>query len=197
MASTDDVTERRFKQILAAALDEARPNRYAVSEATEEEEDSAPEHEDMDWIDRVADEHADILPAESVKRIHARTIARNIESQNLRRGNRVIRELYESDQLPLGWLETMNYPVTVIRRSINKGGRPVLFRERVRVGVLRAIDFRNMEAEERRAASKDFATRNRTADAELGIADEMESSGLLFFNEWLELKDSKGKAAEG
>lgn len=198
MADEHDMTERRFREMIARALDEERPDRYVVSDSTEDRDDlqiPSEETPDVDWINEVADRFADQIPDSVARKLHARTIAKRVESTNLRRGNRKIRELYESDQLELGWLETANYPVAVVHR-ITQEGEPTRKRiERVRVAAMTSNDLRIFAQEERRNAARDFATRNETCDAAESIAEEMDRRGHETVRDWGDDRSSGGEVA--
>lgn len=135
-------------------LGERRPDRY--------EPDGGDE-----WLDLIADEIQYLIPESEARAIVARQAVRRRETDKLRAANRLLREIYDSKQLPVDWLDTMSLPMGVAK-------------ERVALRAARPGDFRNFANEERRRAAADFASRNRTCEAAEWIADCMEVGGVKF-----------------
>lgn len=133
-------------------LAERRPDRYQPGV-------------DDEWLHPVFDEIAAILPEPEVRALAAEQLVRRAEGQKTKQTNALLREIAESGQLPLGWLELQNLPM-------------VVGKERVALRAATAKDFRDFAADERRRAATDFTTRNAACDAALWIADQMDATGI-------------------
>lgn len=120
-----------------------------------------------DWLDRIADEIESMIPEAEARAIAARQMVRFREGQKTKAANRVLREVFQSQQPPLDWLDTLNLPIAVGK-------------ERVALRAATSVDFRNFANDERRRAASDFAARNDTCEAAEWLADVMDAEGVTF-----------------
>lgn len=138
-------------------LAERRPDRY--------EPDGGDE-----WLDGIADEVAPLIPASRAQVLAAGQAVRQRETQKLRHANRLLREIYETRQLPLGWMDCLTFPISVGK-------------ERVALRACTAKDLQGFASDERRDAAKEFTTRNLTCEAAEWIADQLIAAGAKYARE--------------
>ena len=152
---TEQYSSETINGTIDRLLADRRPDRY--------------EHGLSDgWLDDLADsEIAPILPEAQVRRFHARTLVRNREGSKTQRTNRLLRDIYESGQLPLDWLDTLDWPLAVGK-------------ERVALRAAGPDDFEQHAIEERRAAARDFSARNAAAEGSEWMAQQMRANGWQF-----------------
>jgi hypothetical protein len=166
-------------------MDEERPSRYVVSDSGGDGEFESPECDDgVEWMDRVAERVHGLIPDGEAKRRFARREVGMIETANLRRGNKYLRDLGANSQLDLGLLGCMSYPVSVCHRIVKEGERSQTRVVRVRIESLTSSDLRVFAESERRRAAKDFAVRNETCEAAERLADEVDECGARTVREW-------------
>lgn len=132
-------------------LAEHRPDRYAKDGGD-------------GWLDDVADLVAGLIPEAEARVIHARSLVRAREAQKLKTANRVLRDVFDSRQLPLDWLDLLSLPIAVGK-------------ERVALRACTPEDFRQFAVEERRRAAGDFTARNHTCEAAEWMAEQMLAEG--------------------
>lgn len=132
-------------------LTERRPDRYEVEGGDE-------------WLDTIADEVGPSISVAEARFIAARSQVRRREGEKLKATNRLLREIHESGEVPLDWLDTAHLPVAVGK-------------ERVALRAMRAEDFRTFAGDERRRAANDFTTRNESCAAAEWLADRMDATG--------------------
>ena len=182
----DEMSLRRFRQRAAELLDEFRPDRYVVSDTTEDLDDEEQEnHEDTRWLDDLATALAPQLPDQQIKKLYARQVLGRMEADALRRGNKHLRAFFLEQQPQLGWLEQLNYPIQVVQRISRPGERVRVRRERVRLGAMTSHDLRAFAIEERRNAGRDFATRNETCEAAEYFADRLDQTASTTIDHWV------------
>lgn len=192
--SNEDFLMRRLRKEIAGKIDRRRPDRYYVSDSTEPEDYEDPDLQEIPddgWLDEIGDEHANRIPVTEAQKRQARTIVRSIEESNLRRGNAAMRRLWEDrGQLELGPLDGLNYPLSIERRKVVSGERPRVRQERVRVGAMTPGDLELWASQQRRAASREYATREQTFTAAENIAEEMRMNANATVDAWAD--DNRG-----
>lgn len=130
-------------------LAERRPDRYE------------PEGGD-EWLDSITAEIAvEIDPDEAVWEL-ARREVKTREGEKTKSANRLLREIGETKQLPLDWLDQLHLPIAVGK-------------ERVALRAATPADLRLFANEERRRAASDFTARNATCEGAEWLADHLES----------------------
>lgn len=142
---------------LTALVDELladrRPDRYDDGSA--------------EWLDDIAAEVAPLIPEDDARYRAASMIVRRREGEKTKSANKLLREIYDSKQFPLGWLDYCSLPIAVGK-------------ERVALRAVTSADLRQFANDERRTAANDFSTRNATCEAAEWIADVMDSNGYRF-----------------
>lgn len=196
MAEQDDLARARWQQFTreaAAVMDEERPDRYVVQDTTEDAlEDVEADSEGVEWMDRAAERVADLVPESQLRRTRiARQKIGRIETANLRRGNKHLRDLAETGQLSLECIPELSYPISVTHRVVEQGKRPRVRVERVRLGAAMSTDLRLFAQHELRQAAEDFATRQRTCEAAVWLADELDSKGLKTLDDWQDARSEQ------
>jgi hypothetical protein len=124
----DEYTTAETAELLA----NVRPDRYTAG--------------DISWADEVIDLVADSIDAQEAKQRTAEQIVRGVEQAATRRANTVMRAAALHGALPLDWMDSASWPMSV-------GGHRVCLR------ALTADDLRQFAADEGTAASKDYAAR--------------------------------------
>lgn len=151
---TDDIYNH-VDQLLA----DLRPDRY--------EPDGGDE-----WLDEVAALIANDIPQAEARARAARQIVRQREGVKTQAANRILRDVYRSGQLVLGWLDALDLPIAVAK-------------ERVALRAVTPSDLDRFAVDERRDAAREFATRNETCEAGEWIAERMRADGVEFLRDFL------------
>lgn len=138
-------------------LNERRPDRYTPGV-------------DDEWLDIVAQEVAELIPERDARAIAARLRVGRREGDKTRQTNKLLREIHQSGELPLDWMETMNLPLAAGK-------------ERVALRACSPEDFEEFAIVERKNAGRDFAQRNATCEAAEWIAEHMRGNGWDFGHE--------------
>ena len=131
-------------------LDQVRPDRYETS--------------DRGWQSSVVDFVADNMSASDAKTIAAVKIVGTAESVATRRTNKMLREIAEGGEKPLGWLDAMRWPLAT---DDNR---------RVALGAATSADLELFANRERRAAANEFASRNLACEGALKLAEDLKKS---------------------
>lgn len=147
----NELTDRNA--VIDLRLNECRPDRY--DEGSDQ------------WLDDIAAEVADMIPDDDARFQYARTLVRRREGEKTKNANKLLRQIFDDKQFPLGWLDMANLPIAVGK-------------ERVALRAVTSADLRQFANDERRAAANDFSTRNATCEAAEWIADLMDSNGYRF-----------------
>lgn len=129
-------------------LAERRPDRYE------------PEGGD-EWLDSIIGEVAAEITVDEARWLLARHEVKTREGEKTKSANRLLREIGETHQLPLDWLESLHLPIAVGK-------------ERVALRAASPRDLRDFAAEERRRAASDFTARNATCEGAEWLADFIE-----------------------
>lgn len=146
-----------FYQHVDALLAQQRPDRYEPTEA--------------DWLDGVAEQVKHLIPASKAVFLAARDMVARREQSKMQQTNKLLRQIYESGQFPLDWLETVHLPLAVSKK------------ERVALRACTPEDFEEFANRERRSALKESAARHETCEAANWIADQMRGNGWTFGRE--------------
>lgn len=138
-------------------LEERRPDRYewGVSD---------------NWLDDIAREISTGIPVKEAQAQHALSLVKRREKVKTIRTNKLIREIYQSRQFPLDWLDALSLPLAVGK-------------ERVALRACTAEDFTQFAIDERRAASQEHVSRSLTCDAAEWLATEMVKQNVTFGKE--------------
>jgi hypothetical protein len=143
---------------LTAAIDkllsERRPDRYEAEASSE-------------WLDDIAAEVAWLIPEDDARYKAARFVVGRREGEKTKSANKLLREIHDTKQWPLGWLDMLNLPIAVGK-------------ERVALRAVTSADLRQFANDERRAAASDFSVRNATCEAAEWMADIMDANGYRF-----------------
>lgn len=197
MTINPDLT--RLRKEIDRILAEKRPDRYVVRDSgimTEADslipdvdglfdEDTEPEDSsETAWLDDVAEEVANLVPDEEIRKLYARKIVGEREGNATRRANRLLRKIGRTGQLVLGWWGQENDPVSVKNRIVVPGKQVRIKEERVALRAMLSADFRRFAAEERRRAAGDFAARNDTCTGAEWLAERLEQTGAVNFHAW-------------
>jgi hypothetical protein len=147
-------------------LDKVRPDRYDPA--------------DHAWHDTVNKVIAAELTDEDARAIAARRLVRQVEGDSTKATNRLLREIHDTGQLPIGWLDAAAWPLAVSDH------------ERVALRAASVDDLEAFAARERRAAANDFATRNDSCEGALSLAALMSSKGCKVVSD---LDDNESEAS--
>lgn len=202
MGKQDELSDIRwdhFVRDLAARMDEDRPDRYFVKGPPEDADDARESdelHEGIEWLDRVCEEFKDRVPPAEAQLRSVKQVAGRLESGNLRRGNKHLRNLGEASQIPLA-LASLDYHVSVRHRIIKKGERPRDNPERVRIGALTSSDLRVFADAERRQAGDEHAVRIETCKVADMLADEVDAYSVTTLDEWRARKVEEAESSGG
>lgn len=143
------------KDALTKEIDRARPDRYLDN--------------DRDWLHDVADRMAlTQIELRTIAREYMRRLAREIEGQATKGGNRLMRHFHETRQLPLDWQMYANLPIAFKNKQIVDGQEVTVY-ERVKLA---------------KATARDYKARGNAVSGALQIALEMKTSGSLTFGAW-------------
>ena len=135
-------------------LAERRPDRYQLGV-------------DDDWMEDVAAQISRRIPEHELRRLAADRMVKQRETVKTKQANKLLRDVFESPEPPLGWLEQQALPI-------------VAGKERVALRAATAEDLELFAANERRDAAAEFATRNRSCEAAEWMAQEMRRQGVTF-----------------
>lgn len=131
-------------------LAERRPNRYQTG--VEE-----------DWLDQIGSEIAVLIPDSEVRAMLAGDLVRQRERVKVRQGNAWVREVAESGQFPLGYVEPLPISVEKFRVSLPDAT---------------ALDFEQWAETELRRIKQDTETRYKTVDAIDWLREKMIAAGV-------------------
>ncbi|MDD7587230.1 MAG: hypothetical protein SPK00_07870 [Corynebacterium glucuronolyticum] len=158
------------KDALTKEIDRARPDRYLDN--------------DRDWLHDVADRMAlTQIELRTIAREYMRRLAREIEGQATKGGNRLMRHFHETRQLPLDWQMYANLPIAFKNKQIVDGQEVTVY-ERVKLAKATARDFELWAECEEQARQRDYKARGNAVSGALQIALEMKTSGSLTFGAW-------------
>lgn len=149
---TDDING-----LIDQLLEERRPDRYEWGISDE-------------WLEDIAKEISTGIPVKEAQTQHAMALVKRREKVKTTRTNKLLREVYESRQLPIDWMDAISLPLAVGK-------------ERVALRACTAEDFQQFAIDERRDASREFAARHETCDAAEWMANEMIRQGVTFGKE--------------
>lgn len=133
-------------------LAERRPDRYGPN--------------DMSWLDEIGEEINGGMTELEARQIATRTLVRQRETQKIRQGNRVLREMFKAhndgqDELDeLEWMTSIQLPI-------------VVGDQRVALRAVTADDLEDFANEEERRANVDHGVRLSTCEAARWFAAEM------------------------
>ena len=192
MAINPDLTSLRKE--ISRLLAEKRPDRYIVRDTVTDPADDddlasldvEETEEETSWLDEIADEVADLVPDEEVRKLYARKVVGQEEGRATRRANGLLRKIKQTGQLVLTWFDIKDDPVAVVTRTVEPGKRDRIKEERVALRAMTPTDFRDFATEERRRAAGDFAARNATCEGAELVADWMTRGGFKRFEAWAE-----------
>jgi hypothetical protein len=145
---------KEFYILVDELLAEQRPDRYEPTEA--------------EWIDGVTDQVKHLIPASKAVYLAARAMVARREQTKMQQTNKLLRQIHESGQIPLDWLDTSHLPLAVSKK------------ERVALRACTPQDFEDFANRERRSAMKESAARHETCEAANWIADQMRGNGWGF-----------------
>lgn len=155
-------------QQITLALDTYRPDRYR----------------DMEWVaDAVREITIDVEDQQQVIREYIERKARQHEGQNTKLGNRLFREFYTTNQLPIGWEQIKHLPISLANEQI-VDGEVKKVNERVKLQAASAKDIELWASGERRAADRDHEKRLEAVRGAEKIAALMREAGVLRFSDW-------------
>lgn len=188
MAINPDLT--RLRKEIDRLLAEKRPDRYTVRDSVTDDEETdsldVEVDEGTDWLDKIADEVADLVPDDEVRKLYARKMVGQQEGKATGRANRLLRRIHRTGQLVLGWFDVKDDPVAVITKTYQPGKRPKVLEERVALRAMTPRDFRDFAEVERKRAADDFSARNETCNGAVWVADQMSAAGATRFETWAE-----------
>lgn len=192
MAINPDLT--RLRKEISRLLAEKRPDRYTVRDTVTDPDDDddlanldvEETEEETSWLDEIADEVADLVPEEEVRKLYARKVVGQEEGRATRRANGLLRKIKQTGQLVLTWFDVKDDPVAVVTRIVEPGKRDRIREERVALRAMTPRDLRDFATEERRRAAGDFAARNATCEGAEMVADWMTRGGFSRFESWAE-----------
>lgn len=155
-------------QQITQALDTSRPDRYR----------------NMEWVaDAVRNITINEEDQQEVIREYIERRARQHEGQNTKLGNRLFREFYTTNQLPIGWEQIKHLPISLTNEQLVDGEVKTV-NERVKLQAASAKDIDLWALGERRAADRDHAKRLEAVRGAEMIAASMRDAGALRFADW-------------
>ena len=160
-----EVPEKALTHQIDTWLAEERPERYGA--------------DDKDWMDPVIDKAAVEITqytsvTEAVRELARRRVHQR-EGQATRRTNRVLRDIGQTGQLPLGWGEGgqwKEFLFDILRLPIS------VARERIRFGAATGEDWMAWELESARESDKRSAAEAASRDGARLLRDLMSAQGV-------------------
>lgn len=131
---------------------EQRPDRYEPAAGS------------ADWMVAVGDQVAYLILPREAQRQLALDLVKKREIVKLRQSNRLLRDIYRTGQLPLGWFDLLPSPIAVGL-------------ERVTLRVITTPDLEKFATEERRRAAREFAARNDAVEGAELLCKWMTAAG--------------------
>ena len=122
--------------------------------------------EDKEWLHQIAAEVESLMPEREARREYALSRVLAWEARQVRKGNRLLREVGKTRQWPLDWLELIRTPI-------------VVGKEHVALGAANRGDLQTFEMEQRRRAASSFAAQNETCNAALWFADLLPNDSAI------------------
>lgn len=145
--------EPTAREMIPALLDRYRPDRYDPA--------------DKAWQDPVIEQVAFDISAAEARQMAATKLVSVAEATATRRTNALLREIAKTGEWPFEWFESMAWPLAVDDS------------ERVAVRAAHPEDFRRFAGRERRAAARDFTSRNDACEGAEFVADFMFDHGYV------------------
>lgn len=133
-------------------LAERRPDRYE------------PEGGDG-WLDSITAEVAAEISIDEARWLLAHHEVKVREGEKTKSANRLLREIGDTKQFPLDWLDSLHLPIAVGK-------------ERIALRAASPKDLRDFARDERRRAASDFTARNATCEGAEWLADQIESGSV-------------------
>lgn len=177
--------KRDLNRKIDRLLREQRPDRYVIRDTVNDDEYlTDDEVEGTEWLDAVAEEVEGDVPSEEIRRRYARSLVGQREGMATQKANGLLRKVKQDGQLPLGWMDFEDYPISVVSRIHSPGERVKIVEERVALRAVTSGDLRAFAVEERRRAARDFAARNEACEGAEWIAEQMDLAGAVAFADW-------------